>query len=201
MPVLWQVSKRCLDISVPQSNSSIRRASPPRGPHIHLSLQHHHLWKSSPFHHASLAVPLHLKLNTTYQTLLIETLCYHITFNSTLLQTKIAFAFDPLYQMFSLSYPQWHLISWVTTNHFQLKLLFPHAYSVFNMLLYHCVGWLSLVPFTSESHSIFINLNKPLSARFTSDLHSFFHQLKKMYFFKTSVKTDPCVIKSASLVF
>lgn len=103
---------------------------PPRWPSIH---QHHHLWKSSSFQCASLAVPLLLKLNTTYQTLLIETLCYHITFNSTLLQTKIAFAFDPLYQMFSLSSPQWHLISWVTKNHSQLKLLFPHAYAVFNI--------------------------------------------------------------------
>lgn len=54
-----------------------------------------------------------------------HSLCYHITFNSTLLQPKPAFTFDPLYQMFSLSYPQWDLISWVTKNYFQLKLLFP----------------------------------------------------------------------------
>lgn len=165
MPTLLQINKYCLDVSVPQSNSSIRkRAQPSHDPSDYLSVQYHHLWQSSPFHCASLAVYLCLKLNTTYQTVLIETLCYHITFNSSVLQPKIAFAFDLLYQMFSLSYPQWHLISWVTTNHFQLQLLFPNAYTAFNTLLYHCVGWLSLVPPITESHSILIYLDKMLSA-------------------------------------
>lgn len=91
LPASWQISKWCLDLSVPQSNNSIRRrAQPPCWPSIHLSLQHHHLQKSGSFQCASLALPLHLKLNKTYQTILIETLCYHITFNSTLLQPKIA---------------------------------------------------------------------------------------------------------------
>lgn len=192
MPVLWQISKWCLDINVPQCNSGIRRrVHPPHGPSIQVSLQHHYLWKSSPFHHASLVVPPCLKLNTTCETLLIETLCYHITFSSTLLQPKIAFIFDSLYQMFSLSYPQWHLISWVTTNHFQLKLLFPYAYEVFNMLLYHCVESPSLVPLTSETYHIFIKLNKVLSARFMSELlQSLFHHLKKKTWFFLNISQD-----------
>jgi len=67
----------------------------------------------------------------------------------------------------------------MVTNHFELNVLFSHAYAVLNTLLYHRVGWLSLVPLTSESHSIFVKLDKPLSARFMSDLvHFLFHQLK-----------------------
>lgn len=88
-------------------------------------------------------------------------------------------------------------ISWVTKNHFQLKLLFPHAYAVFNVMLYHC-----FVHLTSELHSIFIKLEKPLCARLMTDfLHSLFHQLTKTNSFKPSAKTDLCVIKSDTPVF
>ena len=198
MPALLHINIYYLDVSVPRSNSGIRkRAQRSHGPSDHLSLQHHRL-----FHCASLAVYLRLKLNTTYQALLIEALCYHITFNSSVLQPKIVFAFDPLYQMFSLSYPQWHLISWVTTNHFQLKLLFPNAYAAFNILLYHCVGWLSLAPLITESHNIFIYLDKMLSASFISDhCYSIFHQLKKKQFSKHRSRQIPVLSDEILLFF
>lgn len=110
LPASWQISKWCLDSSVPQSNNSTRRrAQPPCWPSCLFSSTT--TIENPVLSNVLLWLYFYIWNWTTYQTLLIETLYYHITFNSTLFQPKIAFAFDPLYQMFSLSYPKWHLIS------------------------------------------------------------------------------------------